>query len=124
MTEPKQRRRATRPGEGRPPHVPDDESRAKVKFAIGLGASEDAVARRLGIAPKTMRKHYRKELDTAMEDFKAMALESAGLKVAEGNVAMLIFLMKTRWGFRETLDVGGNNGGPIRYFITSDDERL
>ena len=48
----------------------------------------------------------------------------AGLKVAEGNVAMLIFLMKTRWGFRETLDVGGNNGGPIRYFITSDDERL
>ena len=50
---------------GRPPHVPDDKSRAFVKSLLQAGRSQPDVCLILDVDPKTLRKYYRREVDTA-----------------------------------------------------------
>jgi len=52
---------------GRPPHEPTDDTRAEVRKLASCGATQGLVARVLGISEPTLRKHYREELDLAIE---------------------------------------------------------
>ena len=54
---------------GRPPHEPDEKTRAIVESAVAFGITQDDIATHLGIDDDTLRKHYRKELDGGV--FKA-----------------------------------------------------
>ena len=49
---------------GRPAHQPDPVSRRQVEAMAAYGVPEADIARVLCIDPKTLRKHYRDELDT------------------------------------------------------------
>jgi hypothetical protein len=63
------------------------------------------VARVLGIDPKTLRKHYREELDTGSIKANSRIAESLYKKaVGEGpqSVAACIFWLKTRAHWKET----------------------
>ena len=59
----------------RPAHRPDAAQRRQVEAMAGYGVPEPDIARVLHIDPKTLRKHYREELDNghvkANADFDA-----------------------------------------------------
>ena len=88
----------------RPAYKPTPESRAKVN-AMAYGTPEHAIARVLKIDPKTLRKHFRDELDTA-HIVANSAVGQSLYKKATGDgpqsVTAAIFWAKTRMGWRET----------------------
>ena len=47
----------------RPVHTPDPALRRQVEAMAGYGIPELGIAKVIGIDPKTLRKHYRSELD-------------------------------------------------------------
>jgi hypothetical protein len=85
-------------------HRPDATSRRQVEAMAAYGVPELDVARVLGIDPKTLRKHYRDELDTGHIKATAKVAEFLFKKATtEGTQAVTaaIFWLKTRGGWRE-----------------------
>jgi hypothetical protein len=87
---------------GRRAHKPDAASRRQVEAMAAYGIPEIDIARVVGVDPKTLRKHYRDELD--MGETKANAQVAGFLFNAarSGNVTAQIFWLKTRARWRET----------------------
>jgi len=71
----------------------------------GYGVPELSIARVVGIDAKTLRKHYRDELDTGQIKATAKVAESLFRKATSDgsqSVTAAIFWLKTRGGWRET----------------------
>ena len=69
------------------------------------GVPELNIARVVGIDAKTLRKHYREELDTGQTKATAKVAESLYRKATTDghqSVTAAIFWLKTRGGWRET----------------------
>lgn len=85
-------------------HEPTEEQRKTVEAFAGYGIPEVDIANVLGIDPKTLRKHYRKELDTAFVHANARVAQSLFKQATEErNVAAAIFWLKVRAGWNEKL---------------------
>ena len=70
----------------------------------GYGVPELSIARVVGIDAKTLRKHYREELDTGQIKATAKVAESLFRKATTDgpqSVTAAIFWLKTRGGWRE-----------------------
>jgi hypothetical protein len=65
---------------GRPAFVPSAEQRREVEIMARYGLPEDDIALVLGIDPKTLRKHFRLELDVAFVKANAKVAESIFLQ--------------------------------------------
>src|SRR4051794_29743072 len=96
------------------PHVPTPTSRQQVQAMAGYGIDQEKIAAIIGICDKTLRKHYRNELDLGLD--KANSLVAQALfqnATANNNVTAQIFWMKTRAGWREKVDHthAGPDGG-------------
>jgi hypothetical protein len=65
---------------GRPAFAPSAEQRKQVETMAGYGITEDDIALVLGIDPKTLRKHFRVELDTGHVKANARVAESLYLQ--------------------------------------------
>jgi len=109
-----------RPGSGRKDHVPDPTTQAKVEAFAIAGLDRDVIAKLVGMAPDTLRKHYVPQLE------KAPALALAG-------VARNLFKQATKddfravdaakyylsrrggeaWKDKQAFEHSGPNGGPI-----------
>ena len=90
---------------GRRAHKPDAFHRRQVEAMAGYGVPEHAIARVVKIDPKTLRKHYREELDTGQVKATAKVAESLFRKATgdgSQSVTAAIFWLKTRGGWRET----------------------
>lgn len=90
---------------GRRAHRPDERGRRQVEALAAYGVPETDIARVVGIDPKTLRKHYRDELDLGATKATAKVAEFLFRKgTTEGPqcVTAAIFWMKTRGGWRET----------------------
>lgn len=104
---------------GRKPKTPTAAERKMVEALAGYGAPEFYIAKQVGVDPKTLRKHFRDELDHGMANANALVAESL-FKKAVGNgtgaVTAAIFWAKTRLGWKETVvnEHSGPDGGPIR----------
>jgi hypothetical protein len=88
----------------RPAHKPDPASRRQVEALTAYGATEVDIARVLGIDPKTLRKHYRDELDTGAIKATSKVAESLYRKaIGDGpqSVTAAIFWLKTRGGWAQ-----------------------
>jgi hypothetical protein len=87
---------------GRRAHKPDPAQRRQVEAMAAYGIPEMDIGRVIGVDPKTLRKHYRDELD--MGETKANAQVAGYLFNAAkgGNVTAQIFWLKTRAKWRET----------------------
>lgn len=83
-------------------HKPTAATRAQVSSMSGMGARQDEIAAFLGITEKTLRKHYRDELDTATMLVNMKVAKALYGQATAGNVSAAIFWMKTRGGWRET----------------------
>src|SRR5215217_4737723 len=96
---------STRVG-GRPSFEPSQSQRQMVEAMAGCGVPEADIAVVIGIAPKTLRRHFRDELD--MGHIKASAKIAGNLyRIATGSgreaVTAAIFWLKVRAGWREPL---------------------
>ena len=84
----------------------------------GYGIPEADIAGVLGIDPKTLRKHYRGELDHGQVKANAKVAENLYRKATgDGREAVIaaIFWLKTRAGWRETNvhEISGPKNTPI-----------
>jgi len=91
---------------GRRAHRPDPAGRRQVEAMAGYGIPEADIATVLEIDPKTLRKHYRKELDKGHIKSTAKVAENLYRKATgDGREAVIaaIFWLKTRAGWKETV---------------------
>ena len=85
---------------------PTEDQRRTVKAMAGFGVPQDDVAAYLEIDPKTLRKHFRRELDGGTLEANAKVAQSLFNMATSGkNVAAAIFWMKARGGWREKHEV-------------------
>ncbi|MCR0985287.1 hypothetical protein [Roseomonas populi] len=83
-----------------------DDQRRTVRAMSGYGVPHDNIATLLRIDPKTLRKHFRWELDSGSIEATAKVGQSLYRMATEGgSVAAAIFWMKARAGWREKHDV-------------------
>ena len=88
------------------PYVPTDEQRRLVKAMAGYGVPHEGIAVMLEIDPKTLRRHYRQELDRGSVEATAKVAQSLfQMATVEKSVAAAIFWMKARAGWREKHEV-------------------
>jgi hypothetical protein len=77
-----------------------------VRAMSGFGVPQEDIATFLDIDPKTLRKHFRLELDHGSIEATAKVAQSLFRMATEGNnVAAAIFWMKARAGWRERHEV-------------------
>jgi hypothetical protein len=90
---------------GRRAHKPDAFLRRQVEAMAAYGVPEVDIARVIGIDAKTLRKHYRDELDTGAVKATAKVAEFLYRKATTDGpqaVTAAIFWLKTRGGWKET----------------------
>jgi hypothetical protein len=87
----------------RPTFAPTADQRALVKSMAGLGVPHEEIARKIGIrSPKTLRKHFRDELDLGATEADYNVRRTFYQMATSGQCpAATIFWMKTRAGWRE-----------------------
>lgn len=98
-----------------PPHEPTDKTRAEVSALYSYGIPQEEIASYIGIDAKTLRKHYREELNSAhvkahaaVGRFLYQNATGATLKTGASHsdcVRAAMFWAKTRMGWRETENV-------------------
>ena len=103
---------------GRRAHRADPTSRRQVEVLAGYGVREADIACVIGVDGKTLRKHYRSELDQGHIKASAKVAENLYRKATgDGREAVIaaIFWLKTRAGWKETSvhEVSGRDGQPI-----------
>ena len=91
----------------KPPHNPTDAMRQTVQLHTTVGTPQETIAQILGIDPKTLRKHYRDELDLSRAKANATIGGALFNKAKGGDTAAMIFWMKTQAGWKETLRTEG-----------------
>ena len=89
----------------------------------GYGVPEADIAGVVGVSPKTLRKHYRGELDHGHVKANAKVAENLYRKATgEGREAVIaaIFWLKTRAGWKETSvqELAAKDDKPLAIFRT------
>src|SRR5436305_1514743 len=81
-------------------------SRAAVPPSPRKRRPHEGIATLLDVDPKTLRRHYRQELDRGAAEATAKVAQSLfQMATVEKNVAAAIFWMKARAGWREKHDL-------------------
>jgi hypothetical protein len=122
-----------------PRHEPTEKDRNTVRTMYAYGIAEEAIAKVLKVDPKTLRKHYREELDAALPEFQRLVVHRLSLFAlgkVEGalpadSLRACMFVAKTRFGFRETdrRELTGPDGekldtAPVVIRLSRDDQEL
>ena len=82
-------------------HEPDPVQRRQVEALAAYGIPADEIGRVVGIDPKTLRKHYRDELDLGATKANAQVAGFLFAAARSGNVTAQIFWLKTRARWKE-----------------------
>ena len=95
---------------------PTDEQRRTVKALSGYGVPQEGIAVHVGVDVTTLRGYFQDELDRGSVEATAKVAQTLfHLATVEKNVASVIFWMKARAGWRETVrqENTGADGKPI-----------
>ena len=95
----------TKKRQTKPPHAPTDAARQTVQMHAMVGTKQTDIARVLDIDEKTLRKHYRDELDLAKAKANATIGGALFNKAKTGDTSAMIFWMKTQAGWRESTNI-------------------
>lgn len=104
-----------------PPHKPTYKTRTEVSALYSFGITQEEIAKYIGIDPKTLRLHYRDELDSAHVKANAkvgqfLFQNASGATLKDGAtysdcVRAAMFWAKTRMGWRETQNIDHTTNG-------------
>jgi hypothetical protein len=83
-------------------HQPDPALRRQVETLAAYGIPETDISRVVSIDPKTLRKHYREELDLGTTKANAQVAGFLFNSARNGNVSAQIFWLNTRAQWKET----------------------
>ena len=85
-----------------------------MRAMAGFGVPHEQIATFLEIDAKSLRQHYRWELDRGMIEANVKVAQTLfQMATVDKIVAAAIFWMKARAGWREKLAVTGEDGGPV-----------
>tara|TARA_R110002110_G_scaffold112795_1_gene280207 strand:+ start:297 stop:635 length:339 start_codon:yes stop_codon:yes gene_type:complete len=102
------------PRKGAPTFKPTDDERRLVEqmTACGIPQESQCLVIRDGIDDKTLRKHFRRELDTAATKANTKVAGTLFNKALGGDTAAMIWWSKTRMGWKET-NIQENTGEQV-----------
>lgn len=89
---------------GRPPYFPTEKDREQTRLLAAMGLAHGEIALVIGVSAPTLRRHFRKELDTGKLEANAKvaaALYRAATDRAKPSVVAQIFWLKTQAGWVE-----------------------
>jgi hypothetical protein len=85
----------------RPKLNPSEAQRKKVKSLSAVGIPQEEIARQIGVrSPKTLRKHFRHELDRGVTEANANVAGALYNKALEGDTAAMKFWLMCRGNWR------------------------
>ena len=84
--------------------VINDAMRERVRYLAGVGVPQDDIAKIVDCAPKTLRKRFRDDLDRGVAEANATMCGYLFAAAKAGNIAAIIFSLKTRAWRRMTLN--------------------
>lgn len=99
----------------RNPHKPTQESRRLVETSSGIGLPHEQIGLLLDIDDKTLRKHYRDELNKGKAKAHLKIAETLYKKATGGDTTSLIWWTKTQMKWSETVkqEITGAEGAPL-----------
>ena len=109
-------------GKGRPPHLPNADTRIKVYTLSTVGTRHEDIASVLSISHDTLVKYYKEELDKGRIEANASVAETLFKQAKEGNTTAMIFWLKSRAKWKETSqhEISGNpDGTPVEVKIVT-----
>jgi hypothetical protein len=95
------------------PYKPDEKSSKQISLMAGIVLTHDQISKVIGISDETLRRHYKKELEISkslLNTQVASNLFRIATSSEKGAVAAAIFWMKTRAGWKETIDISNEDG--------------
>ena len=107
-------------GRGRPPHLPNADTRIKVYTLSTVGTRHEDIASVLNISHDTLVKYYKEELDKGRIEANASVAETLFKQAKEGNTTAMIFWLKSRAKWKESTqhEISGNpDGSPVEVKI-------
>jgi hypothetical protein len=81
----------------------NDAVRERVRYLAGVGLRQEDIAKIIDCAPKTLRKRLRDELDRGVAEANATMSGFLFAAAKAGNIAAIIFWLKTRAHWRERM---------------------
>jgi len=107
---------------GRPPHLPNADTRNKVYTLSTVGTRHEDIASVLNISHDTLVKYYKEELDKGRIEANASVAETLFKQAKEGNTTAMIFWLKSRAKWKESTqhEISGNpDGTPVEVKIVT-----
>jgi len=102
----------------RPKLKPSEDQRRMVKTMTAMGAKQEDIALRIGVrSPKTLRKHFRNELDQGASEANLTVAQAMYKKAKEGDVKAAMFWLKCRAGWRDRPDFDGPVAAPPPFIV-------
>lgn len=97
-------------------HVVNEQTRKLVESSSGLGLPHEQIAILVGIDDKTLRKHYRAELDMGKAKANGQIAKTLFSKAIAGDTTSLIWWTKAQMRWSETVknEVTGADGEPLQ----------
>lgn len=97
-------------------HIPTPESQKLVESSSGLGLPHESIAVLVGIDDKTLRKHYRHELDMGKAKANGQIAKTLYSKAVAGDTTSLIWWTKSQMRWSETVknEVTGADGEALQ----------
>ena len=86
---------------GRPPYIKKEDDAKLVEALAIAGVTQSLIAQIVKISEPTLRKNFRKELDTSKARANAVISQALFKKAKDGNVVAQIFWLKTQAGWKE-----------------------
>lgn len=89
---------------GRPSHEPTGPARQMVEVLVGFGVPIEEVSRVVGVAPATLYKHYKAEIDAGRSKVQAKLIGQL-MRIAKGSDRTALdavkFILQTRFGWSQ-----------------------
>jgi hypothetical protein len=106
-------------GRGNPPHVPTKVDRETVALMIAAGIAQSDIARVRRISEKTLRLHYRQEIDNGTTQINTIVLMAHLERIRAGEFAAIKWWEQSRmqWSERIMVDDGKPADTPMRVIV-------
>ena len=92
---------------GRPNFEVTEEMERQVSLAVGFGLTHLQIGKLVDCDPKTLRKYFRRALESGKERLPRDIGSQLYKKAMNGDTISAIFLAKTKGGFKETVEHEG-----------------